>query len=60
MDRGQLARLLREDVARSTGRQMTTRESERVAERILQDGDRSRPPTNQHISERARRDREED
>ena len=60
MERGQLARMLREDVARSTGREMTTRESERVAERILQDGDRPRPPSNHHISERAKRDREED
>lgn len=60
MDRGELAKMLREDVARTMGREMTTRESEKVATRMLEDGGRARPPSNHHISERARRDREED
>lgn len=58
MERGELAKMLREDVARSTGREMSTRESETIATRMLEDGARSRQPDNRYIADRAKRDRE--
>ena len=58
MDRGKLAQMLREDVARSTGRGRTTGESESIATRMLEDGARSRQPDNRYIADRAKRDRE--
>ena len=54
-EREKLAYLLREQVARETGRTMSTRESDRVAERVLRDGGK-RP--NHEVAAETRRDRD--